>query len=82
MTNAGRDGGHRRDTDREHVRLQNVIQQRRLAGADSAKNADLKGRPFHAIEQHAKRAAKFNEPVRGDDPFDFTEQPNLVARFA
>ena len=34
VTNARGDCRDRRDTDRQHVRLQNVIEQRRLAGAD------------------------------------------------
>ncbi len=82
MTNARWNRSHGRDTDRKHVRLQNIIKQRRLAGADSAEDADLKRCAFHAIEEHAQRPAKFDQPVRRDDPFNFAEQTNLVASFA
>ena len=67
-----------RNADRQHIRLQNVIEQRRLAGANSAENSDFKGCRFHAIEQHAERAAKFYEAVRGDDSLNFAKQANLV----
>ena len=82
VTDARRDRRDRRDADGQHVDLQNIIQQRRLAGADPAKDADFKRCRFHSIQQHAHSPAKFDETMRSDDPLDFTEQPNLMACFA
>ena len=70
------------DTNRQHVRLQNVIQQRRLTGTNSAKNSDLKRGRFHSVEQHAQHAPKLDQTMCGNDPFNLAEQPNLVTRLA
>ena len=64
-------GWHSRDrihANREDVRLDDVVQKRRLPGTDSAEQGDFVTLRLQAVHDHGKRGTKFNESVIVNDP--------------